>query len=96
MQLIRKFNNGFRFLLCAIDISSKYAWVIPLKDTKSTTITNALQKILDETKRKPKKVRVDKGSGFYNRSRKSWLLDHNIEMHSIHNIRKIYCCSKIY
>ena len=34
MQLINKFNNGFRFLLCAIDIFSKYAWVVPLKDQK--------------------------------------------------------------
>ena len=34
MQLIRKFNKGFRFLLCVIDIYSKYAWVVPLKDKK--------------------------------------------------------------
>ena len=31
MQLISKFNKGFRFLLCIIDIFSKYAWVVPLK-----------------------------------------------------------------
>ena len=35
MQLISKFNKGFRFLLCVIDIFSKYAWVVPLKDKKS-------------------------------------------------------------
>ena len=34
MQLTSKFNKGFRFLLCVIDIFSKYAWVIPLKDKK--------------------------------------------------------------
>ena len=44
MQLISKFNKGFRFLLCVIDICSKYAWVIPLKDKKGITITNAFQK----------------------------------------------------
>ena len=41
MQLISKFNKGFRFLLCVIDIYSEYAWVIPLKDKKEITITTA-------------------------------------------------------
>ena len=44
MQLISKFNNGFRFSLCLIDIFSKYTWVIPLKDKKGVTIVNAFQK----------------------------------------------------
>ena len=44
MQLTRKFNRGFRFLLCVIDIYSKYAWVIPLKDKKGITIINTFQK----------------------------------------------------
>ena len=47
MQLISKFNKGIRFLLCVIDIFSKYAWIIPLKDKKDTIITNAFQKILN-------------------------------------------------
>ena len=46
MQLISKFNHGFRFLLCVIDIFSKYAWVVPLKDKKVVSIVNAFQKIL--------------------------------------------------
>ena len=71
MQLISKFNKGFRFLLCVIDIYSKYAWVIPLKDKKEITITTAFQKILDESNDKPNKIQVNKGSEFYNRSMKS-------------------------
>ena len=66
MQLISKFNKGFRFLLCVIDIFSKYAWVVPLKDKKSITITDAFQKILDDSDRKPNKIWVDKESEFYN------------------------------
>ena len=49
-------NEIFRFLLCVIDIFSKYAWVILLKDKKGNTITNANQKILDESNRKPSKI----------------------------------------
>ena len=85
MQLISKFNKGIRFLLCVTIIFSKYAWVIPLKDKKGITITNAFQKILDESNRKPNKIWVDKGSEFYNRSMKSWLEKNDIEMYSTHN-----------
>ena len=65
MQLISTFDKGFRFLLCVIDIFSKYAWVVPLKDKKGITITNAFQNILDGSNRKPNKIWVDKGSEFY-------------------------------
>ena len=56
MQLISKFNKGFRFLLCVTDIYSKHAWVIPLKDKKRITIINAFQKILNDSNRKPNKI----------------------------------------
>ena len=68
MQLISKFNKGFRFLLCVIDIFSKYAWVVPLKDKKGVSIVNAFQKILGYSDRKPSKIWVDKGSEFCNSS----------------------------
>ena len=55
MQLISKFNKGIRFLLCVIVIFSKYTRVIPLKNKKGITITNAFQKNLDETNRRPNK-----------------------------------------
>ena len=47
MQLISKYNKGIRYLLCAIDLFSKYAFVVPLKDKNGTTIVNAFQSILD-------------------------------------------------
>ena len=71
--MVTKFNKGFRFLLCVIDIYSKYAWVIPLNAKKGIAITNDFQKILDKSNRKPNEIRVDKGGEFYNRSMKSWL-----------------------
>ena len=84
MHLLSKFNKGFRFLLCVIDIFSKYAWVTPLKDKKGISIVNVFQIILKESNRKPNKIWVDKGSEFYNSSFKKWLQDNNIEMHSTH------------
>ena len=72
MQLISKFNKKFRFLVCGIDIFSKYAWIIPLKDKKGVTIVNAFQKILKESKRKPNKIWADKKSEFYINSFKKW------------------------
>ena len=64
MQLISKFNKGNRFLLYVINIFSKYAWVVPLKDKKRVTIVNAFQKILDNSTKKTNRVWVDKGSDF--------------------------------
>ena len=58
--------------MCVIDIFSKYAWVVPLKDKKDVTITNAFQKVLKESDWKPKKIWVDKGSEFCNSSFKKW------------------------
>ena len=59
MQLISKFNKRFRFLLCVIDIFSKYAWVVLLK---GVCIVDAFQKILDKSGLKPNKIWVDKSS----------------------------------
>ena len=78
IQLISKFNKGFRFLLCVIDIFRKYAWVVPLKYKKDVSISDTFQKILDDSNRKPNKIWVDKGSEFYKNSFKKWLKDNDI------------------
>ena len=85
MPLISKFNTGFRFLLCIIDIFRKYAWVIPLKDKKVVSIVNAFRGILKKSNRKPNKIWVDKGSEFYNSAFRKWLQDNDIVMCSTHN-----------
>ena len=89
MQVISKFIKGIPFLLCFIDIFSKCAWVVPLKDRKDITIVNAFQKVLNESDRKPNKIWVDKGSEFYNSSFKKWLKDNDIEMYLTHNEEKL-------
>ena len=67
MQSLSKKNKGIKYLLCAIDLFSKYAFVVPLKDKKGTTITNAFKKIIKQSNRKPNKIWVDQGGEFYNR-----------------------------
>ena len=80
-----KFNKIIFFLLWFIVIFSKYEWVVPLKNKKGIIITNAFEKILNESKRKANKIWADKGSEFYNKSMKSWLQDNNIEIYLIHD-----------
>ena len=82
MQLISKYNKGIRFLLCTIDLFRKYAFVVCLKEKKETTIVNAFQSILDNSKIKPNKIWVDQDSEFYNNHFKKLLKDNNIEMYS--------------
>ena len=85
MQLLSKYNKESRFLLCFIDIFSKYAWVVPLKDKKGVSIATAFQSSLKQSNRKPNKIWVDKGSEFYNASFKKWLRDNDIVMYSTDN-----------
>ena len=86
MQLISKYNKGFTFLLCVIDIFSKYDWVVPLEGKKGVTIINDFHKMLKESNRINKGYyRVDKGSEFYKNSFEKCLKDNNIEMYLIHN-----------
>ena len=75
------------FLLCVIGIFRKYSWVIPFNDKKCITITNAFQKMLDESNHKENQIWVDKGSEFYNRSKKSFLQNNGIEVFWTHNER---------
>ena len=85
MQLLSRYNKGIRFLLCVIDIFSKYAWVVPLKDKKRISIVKVFQSILKQSNRKPNIIWVDKGSEFYNAYFKKWLQDNDIVMYSTHN-----------
>ena len=68
MQLVSKSHKSF--FVCVFHFFSKYAWVIT---EKGITITNASQKSLEKSNRKPNKIWIDKGSEFYNGSMKSWL-----------------------
>ena len=80
-----KYNKRIKYLLCAIDLFSKYAWFVALKNKKGVTIVDAFQKILGNSKRKLNKIWVDQGSEFYNNAFKEFLKENHIEMYSKYN-----------
>ena len=65
LQSLRRHNKGYRYLLTCIDVLSKYAWVVPLKDKKRSTLVKAFQKILSSG-RTPVRLFTDKGTEFKN------------------------------
>ena len=85
MQSLSRKNKGIKYLLCAIDLFSKYGFVIPLKDKKGISIVNAFNKIIKQSNRKPNKIWVDQGGEFYNNVFKKWLSDNDIIMYSTYN-----------
>ena len=87
MQSLNKYNKENKYLMCAIDLFSKYPWVIPIKDIKRTSIVNAFQKLISKG-RKPNKIWADQGSEFYNNSFKDFLRINNIEIYSTYNVGK--------
>ena len=84
MQSLSKYNKGIKYLLCAVDLFSKYAWIVPKKDKKGTSIVNVLKKIISEGC-KPNKIWVDQGGEFCNKSFKYFLKMNNIKMYSTYN-----------
>ena len=85
MQSLSRKNKGIKYLLCAIDLYSKYAFVIPLKDEKGISIVNAFNKIIKQSNRKPNKIWEDQEGEFYNNVFKKWLPDNDIIMYSTYN-----------
>ena len=85
MQLISKHHKWIKFLLCVVDIFSKYDWVVPLKDKKAVTFVNTFQTILDNSKKTQDKILVDQGRELHNIFLKKLLKGNGIEMHSTFN-----------
>ena len=85
MQSLSRKSKSIKYLLCAIDLYSKYAFVIPLKDKKGISIVNAYDKIIKQSNRKPNKIWVDQEGEFYNNFFERWLSDNDINMYSTYN-----------
>jgi hypothetical protein len=88
MQEWSKENKGYRYMLNVIDVFSKYAWSIPLKDKKGLTVMNGFRQIVKKSGRKPKHVWVDEGKEFYNKNIDEWLEENDIIGYSTHGEHK--------
>ena len=87
MQSLSKYNKGIKYLLCAIDLFSKYEWVVSIKVKKGTSTVNAFKKMISEGC-KPNNLWVDQDDEFYNKSFKDFLKLNNIEMYLTYNEAK--------
>ena len=85
LSSLKKYNDGFRFLLCIIDCFSKFAWVTAVKDKTARTLQRAVKEILDSTPRKPLFIQTDKGSEFTNKAVRNLLKERHIKFYTSQN-----------
>ena len=88
MNAYESFNDGYKYILCIIDVFSKYAWCVALKNKNSATVLNAVKKIVQDSGREPEKIWVDKGSEFYNKHFKDWAKKNKIVIYSTYGESK--------
>ena len=93
MQQFSKWNKGYRYLLMVLDLFSKYGWIVPLKDKKGETVTEAFKTIFKEG-RKPQYLWTDKGKQYYNKNMKELLEKNNITLYSTENEEKSSVCER--
>ena len=82
MTDLTKENNGYKYILCVIDLFSKFAWAKPLKDKEAKTVFAAFQEIITDSNRKPRHIWIDEGSEFYNSLFTKWLKQNNVIRYS--------------
>ena len=96
---LSKYNNNYKYILTVIDIFTKYAWAIPLKNKSGLSITNGFKIVLSEhpqrgsesqhscssTRRKPEKLWVDRSNEFYNKTFKSLLKEYETKLNSTYS-----------
>jgi len=88
MNAFEEFNDGYKYILCIIDVFSKYAWCVALKNKTTDTVLNAVKHIIEESGREPEKIWVDRGSEFYNKNFKSWATKNKITIYSTYGESK--------
>ena len=94
MQSMQKFNDSYRYLLVCIDVFSKYAWVVPLKNKKGPSLVEAF-KIILASGRKPEKIITDQGTEIFKKHFKALLKDEDIELYNTYNETKAFVVERL-
>ena len=95
MQQFSKWSKGYSYLFMVLDLFSKYGWIVPLKDKKAETVTEAFKTIFKEG-RKTQYLWTNKGKDYYNRDSKELLQKHNITLYSTENEEESSVCERWY
>lgn len=88
MESFTDYNKGYKYILCIIDVFSKYAWCVPLKNKTGSSILKAVKDVVAESDRIPEKIWVDQGSEFYNKEFQSWAKNNNRTIYSTYGESK--------
>lgn len=94
MQALARENKGVRYLLTVVDVFSKYAWVVPLKDKSAKVVTAAFRTLFNSTPRKPIRLQTDAGKEFINRELRTLLAEHGIEHFHSYSDQKAACAER--
>ncbi|KAK3907796.1 Putative uncharacterized transposon-derived protein [Frankliniella fusca] len=84
-QSLKKDNDGFSYILCVIDVFSKFAWAVPIKDKSGPSIIKGFQAIFKSTDRRPTRLFSDKGKEYINKTFQKFLKENNITYIHTHN-----------
>jgi hypothetical protein len=87
MSLFEKQNEGYKYMLTCIDLFSRYAWVIPMKNKTGKETATAIEQIIKKAKTQPNKIWVDEGTEFYNKDVKK-TLGRSTSLYSTHGKAK--------
>lgn len=80
MQKYAKFNKGQKYILTVIDVLSKFAWAVPVRDKSGKAVTAAMKRVL--TSRIPKNIQCDRGNEFYNKDFTALMNSYDINLYS--------------
>lgn len=87
-------NDGYKWILTVIDIFSKFAWAGAVKSKRGVDVSKVFRAIMTDGQRTPKKLHVDKGAEFYNKSFQSIMKRYKIHMYSTHSNMKASICER--